>query len=167
MPLIIFLVFLYIFTVFFLLRFFIPHLGFGEDKPPADLPAGMEEKIAELKAESAGAEEFLQKSFNFIGERYKTGRFNTVIKLHHLFKSVAAVWGEPGFMPCTQSNYFLRIFLVKSGFFKNKDIKKKHIFFNLILHQYLRVKVSGRWVDADVGEWHRGMKIGKHLRYFG
>ena len=72
-----------------------------------------------------------------------------------------------GYMPCPQTNYLLRIFLVKSGWFKDEDIKRKHIFVNFVPHQYLKVKIGDRWIDVDVGEKQRGLPLGRHLKYFG
>jgi len=71
------------------------------------------------------------------------------------------------YLPCTISSYILRIFLVKSGWFREADVRRRHVFVNFIIHQYLQVKINDKWLDVDVGEKQRGLSIGEHLKYFG
>lgn len=158
---------IYIIVVFILSRFFIPHLRFFKDKFPEKIPDNMEKVIIDLKAKANSNKEFLELAYNYIGNKYRSERFNTVFKFNYLFKPADEIWKMNGYIPCTQSNFLLRIFLVKSGFYKDKEIKKRHIFTNFALHQYLQVKVGDKWIDVDVGEKQRGLPIGKHLRHFG
>ncbi len=157
----------YILTVFVLSRFFIPYLGFTEEKIPERLPAGMQAKIDELKLKAGSAEEFLGLAYDYLGGRFRSERFNTFLKFGYLFKTVEQAWRMSGYLPCTVSNRLLKIFLVKSGRFKEADIRRRHVFANFIIHQYLQVKVGGEWLDVDVGEKQRGMPIGRHLKIFG
>jgi len=157
----------YIIVIFGLSRFVISHLNSRSENIPAEIPDDMERIISELKARSKNAGEFLSLGFNFIGDRYRSERFNTVLKSHYLFFTLEKAWPMSGYMPCTISNYLLTIFLAKSGFFRVEDIKKKHVFVNFVPHQYLRVRLADKWIDVDVGEKQRGMPIGKHLKWFG
>lgn len=157
----------YILLVFVLSRFIIPHLGFKEEKVPETIPASMLEKINEIKNQVNTKEHFLNLAYNYLGSRFRSERFNTFLKLNYLFKSVDAVWQLDGYMPCTINNFLLKIFLVKSGWFNEKDVRRQHVFVNFVPHQYLQVKIGDKWLDVDVGEKQRGLPIGKHLKYFG
>lgn len=157
----------YITAVFGLSRFVIPHLGFEPEKIPDNIPTGMLFEIERLKNESADAGEFLEKAWGFIGDQYHSERLNTVFKFGYLFKSPEEIWNMRGYIPCTQSSFLFRIFLVKSGFFREQDIIARHNFVNFCIHQYLRIWINDRWLDIDVGEKKRGMKLGQHLKWFG
>jgi hypothetical protein len=166
-------IFFYISAAYFLLvfivgRFIVPHLGFADDPVPESMPESMIKKIDELKT---GAENsprrFLELAYEYIGSKYHSERFNTVLKFHYLFKNIDQAWNAGGYIPCTLSNYILKIFLVKSGLFKESEIRRRHVFANFVPHQYLQIKIGGRWMAVDVGERKRGLKIGEHLWGFG
>lgn len=158
---------IYFITAFFLSRFFIPHLNFGPDPLPDTLNADLKMTIGNLAKQAKSAEEFLNLSYEYIGKKYRSERFNTVFKFGYLFKSLDDFWQMEGFLPCTLSNFLMRIFLVKSGFFNDNDIKRKHTFVNFVPHQYLKVKLGNKWIEVDVGEKQRGLPLGKHLKFFG
>jgi len=164
---IVLIVIIYFVAIFGVSRLFIPHLGLKLEKIPDDIPADMSEEIEKLKSESGSAAEFLEKSWELIGGRYRSERFNTLFKFRYLFKDLKEIWNMRGYIPCTQSSFLLRIFLVKSGFFKEAEVALRHTFVNFCIHQYLRVKINDQWMDVDVGEKQRGMKLGKHLKWFG
>jgi hypothetical protein len=157
----------YFFFVFFVSRFFIPHLSFGQAPIPEKIPEGMEEVIEEFKIKSHSPKEFLESAYGYLGTKYHSERLATVFKFHCLFKSLEDVWKTNGFIPCNQSNFLLRIFLVKSEFFREDDIRRRHVFVNFVPHQYLQIRFNNEWIDVDVGEKYRGMPIGEHLKYFG
>ena len=157
----------YVFVVFVLSRFIIPHLGFNEEKIPDKIPEGMIDKINELKNKAENQEQFLNLAYYYLGSKYRSERLNTLLKFNYLFKATDQIWPMNGYIPCTINNYLLKIFLVKSGWFGEEDIRRQHVFVNFIPHQYLKVKVGDKWLDVDVGEKQRGLPIGKHLKYFG
>ena len=161
------LVLTYFFLVFVVARFLIPHLNFGEDKMPESIPDSMKKKINELRSQASNKNDFLKQAYEYIGNRYRSERLNTIMKFSYLFYSVDQIWSMSGYIPCTQSSYLMRIFLVESGYFKNSEIRKQFVFTNLILHQYLEVNIDGKWVPVDVGEKQRGLPIGKYLKRFG
>lgn len=167
MEIVIYIIVLYFILVFGLSRFFIPHLSFGSDPLPEKIPGDMERKIEELKNKSNYPKEFLELAYNFLGTKYHSERLATVLKFHFMFKSLEDIWIRTGFIPCNQSNFLMRIFLIKSGWFKDEEIRRRQVFLNFVPHQYLQVKVDGEWLDVDVGEKYRGMPIGRHLKYFG
>jgi len=158
---------LYIIIVFILIRLFIPHFGFKCKSLPDKIPLEMEKVINELKSKAKSAGEFLALAYDYLGSKYRSERFNTVLKFHYLFKDLDEVWTRSGYLPCSQSNYIMKIFLTRSGFFRASDIKTKHVFVNFVPHQYLRLKINKQWIDIDVGEKQRGLPIGRHLKFFG
>jgi hypothetical protein len=145
----------------------IPHMGIGREEMPNIIPEEMKNKIEELKFLSDTPQKFLELAYDFLGNKYRSERLNTIFKFSLLFKDVDEIWKINGYIPCTQSNFLLNIFLVKSAFFSEKDIRRKYVFVNFIIHQYLVVRVENKWIAVDVGEKRSGMPIGKHLKYFG
>jgi len=157
----------YAITAFFLSRLVIPHLGFREEKIPERIPAEMRAKIDELRLKAGSAEEFLRLSYEYLGSRFHSERLNTFLKFNYLFKPLEQVWQRDGYLPCTVSNYLLKIFLIESGWFSEADIRRRHVFVNFVPHQYLQIKIGDKWLDVDVGEKQRGLMIGQHLKWFG
>ena len=126
----------YVIIVFGASRFIIPHFGFGSDPVPEKIPDSMLEKIDELKIKANGSKEnFLELTYNYLGNKYHSERFNTVFKFHYMFKNLDDIWGRIGFIPCNQSNFLLKTFLVKSGFFREDEIRPRYAFLNFVPHQ--------------------------------
>jgi len=165
-------IFSYLLVVFLLSRLFIPHLGFRREPLPELTPPDWQKEIDFLKASAAGAEEFLFLTYNYLGNKYfyKSRpffrRFKVFPNFSTLFASPEDLYRIQGFLHCTQLNFLLRLFLVKSGFFKEEDIRRKHVLVNFFIHQYLQVKVNGKWLDVDVFEYSNDLKIGQHLKTF-
>jgi len=162
MEIAIFIIILYFVLVFGLSRFIIPHLSFGPDPLPKEIPGDMERKIEELKNKANSSKELLELAFNYLGDRYHSERFNTILKFHYMFKDLDDIWKRTGFIPCNQSNFLMRVFLIKSGFFKEEEVRRKSVFLNFVPHQYLQVKIDDKWINVDVDEKHKGFKIGEH-----
>lgn len=148
-------------------RLVIPCLGFSPVPLPEKIPADIEKKIIELKGSVNSPIEFLELVYDFLGSKYRSERLNTFLKFNYLYKDLEFIWEREGYIPCTQNNLLMRIFLVRSKFFRDEDIRIKHVFVNFVIHQYLQVKLDDKWIDVDVGEKQRGLPIGKHLEFFG
>lgn len=162
-----YLLLIYLILVFFLSRLVIPHMGFGKDPVPEILPKSLEGKIAELKDSAGSPREFLNLSYDYLGTKNWSERFNTFLKFGLLFKDLDYIWNKDGYIPCTQSTYLMRIFLLKSGYFAEHDVRRRYVFVNFIIHQYLEVRHDEKWFSVDVGEKKNGLPLGKHLKYFG
>ena len=153
----------YIFVVFILSRFIIPYLKFWKSKIPDKLPEDMEKAIKSIKAKSKSQKEFLENAYSFLSKRYHGARGQTYIKFNHMFFSLEKTWDNPGFQQCTQQSNLLRIFLVKSGFFSDDEIKQRCTLYITNIHQYLLVKLDGKWVPVDLWANFIGKKIGQHV----
>jgi hypothetical protein len=154
----------YLIPVFILSRFVIPHLSIGSDPLPETIPDGMRREIEKLKDLSGGLKRrYLELAFEFVGSRYHSERLGTITEFFQFFYPLERIWDKKGFVQCTLSNFVMRIFLVRSGIFEDGEVERAHTFANGVPHQYLKVLLDGRWIDVDVGEKQRGLKIGEHL----
>ncbi len=167
MALLILLLVTYVLAVFFFSRFFIPYLGFSKSALPAVLPRGMEKEILLLRKKARSKKHFLKVSYDYLGARFEGGRFRTFIFFHFMFKDLPYLWNKKGFVQCTILNHFLRIFLVRSGYFKDEEVRLRHTFLNFNIHQYVQVKINGSWVDVDVSWKKQGVPLGRHAFLFG
>ncbi len=156
----------YLLVIFVFSTFFIPHFKYQKISVPASIPESMQAKITELKNQANSPEAFLNLTYNYLGEKYRSERWNTLFKPHYWFKNLDAIWQVAGFVPCHQSSFILKIFLVKSGFFKEDDIKIKLTFLNFVIHHYLVVNINNKKIAVDVGEKINGMPLGKHAQFF-
>jgi len=162
----------YIFVVFVLSRFIIPHLGYKKLPLPENIPVEWQKEIDLLKSKADSPEKFLDLTYNYLGEKYYSKsnsffrRLRTFTNFSTLFIGLDELYKRSGFMHCTQLNFLLRIFLVKSGFFKEEDIRLRHMFFDFFIHQYAQVKLSKHWLAIDIFDYSNGLKIGKHLKTF-
>lgn len=162
----------YFIIVFVLSRFFIPHLGWRKEKLPEDIPAVWQSEIDNLKKRAASRQEFLSLAYDYLGQKYTYSappffrRFQVFPNFPTLFTSLSGLYERKGFMHCTQLNLLLRLFLTKSGFFREEDIRIKHVFVNFFIHQYLQIKVDGAWLDVDLFGYSSGLKIGQSLKFF-
>lgn len=163
----------YFFLVFCVLRLFIPFMGFGGYKPPADLPEEIKQKIAELENKSADQMSYLQAVYNFVLDKtlrqWKHTRFQAATRLPRAWvKDLNKIWHTQDFVYCTAINFVIFSMLANSKFFLAEDVRVRHVFANFVLHQYLQVKVGEKWVDLDpAGAGVRGEPLGSHLSWFG
>ena len=158
---------IYSLMFFVLSRFFIPHLGFKKLKVPKRLPKNVSLMIYRLKKKSKNRYDYLKNVYNCLTKKYQ-GKRGTLLKNPHLLfeTNLRSIWAKKGFLPCHTFNYLMRLFLVRSKMFKEKEIKIGHTFFNFNLHQYMEVKVKNKWLKVD--PWARGIgiKFGNYARLF-
>ncbi|MFH1637627.1 MAG: hypothetical protein ABIB71_04360 [Candidatus Woesearchaeota archaeon] len=157
----------YVFIMFILSRLIIPRLGLRKVKLPAKIPKSMEEEIKRLKKKSGNKEDFLKNAYSYLARKFPGKKLGGIIHFNMLFwKDIEKLWNTKGYLPCHASTHIMRIFLVRSGFFNDKDIKVKHAFIDFAMHQYLKVKVRGKWISVDVWAGHLGIPLGKHAWLF-
>ncbi len=136
----------------------------SKTKIPEKLPAEMQRVVDDLK-QSSNQEECLQKAYEIMTSRYRGYKLRTYTRFFNIFTfNVDKLWNDKGFIHCHNANYLLRILLVKSGFFENKDLKNKWtLTWYLAIHQYLKIKMSkGENVNVDVWGVAYGIKFGDY-----
>lgn len=137
----------YSFIVFFLSRFFVPHMGFRKSPLPKVVSPFLQTKISTIKGSKEHA---LKIAYDLVTSNFHGESGKTFLHLSQLFWSDDDVaWKKGGYANCHKMNYFLRFFLVKSGVFVDEDIKVVHDILRYNIHQHLKVKIAKRWVVVD------------------
>jgi hypothetical protein len=155
----------YVIFVWVIGRMAIPHLGFVTEAIPATIPPSMQEIIDGLNGSSKDSREFVRKSYEYVTNRYTGSRVKTITRFWRAFGDVYEK--DPGFLPCTGQNFFLRTLLVRSGRFQENDIKVRTVPLNFFIHQYLLVRVDGVWTPIDPWASFLNVPFGRKLAFFG
>lgn len=159
---------IYLIGMYIGLRLVVPFMGFRQYKAPTDLPQEYKALIKQWESETNDPMEYLQKAYDFVLTRWNCAPFKTMTSFHKIFrKDLARLWNEPGYMHCNTMNFVLNTLLINSKFFTPADVKVKHTILNWVQHQYLKVNVGDKWVEADPGGSHsRGLKLGERTGLF-
>ena len=158
----------YLFTVFFLARVFIPFMGFWQYTPPVGLPSDMWARIHEMEAASRASSEYVARAYDFVRNRWHSERLKTITRLPLIFRTdITQIWNSPGYAHCTTVNFVLYTLLARSRYFTQDDIRVRHTFFNGVLHQYLQVRIGHNWIDADPSTSYLHLPLGQRARLFG
>jgi hypothetical protein len=162
-------VLVYVVVVFVGIRLFVPYMGFGRFRLPESLSQEVLQTIRELENKSIDGQAYLAAAYNFVATRWHAGRMNVIFKAPLAFRTnLQKLWNSPGFAHCNTQNYILFLLLAGSKFFTEEDVQPRCVMFNFFIHQYLRVRVADRWVDADpAGASIRGKPLGEHIEWFG
>ncbi len=131
------------------------------------LPAGIAEMIAVLK-KSADKESCLKAAYGIMTSKYRGYRMETYVRFLDIFRrDLDKIWNEKGFIHCTTMNSLMKILLTKSGFFNDDEIKTKWTaIWYISPHQYLGVKLNGRWVNVDIWGHAFGIGLGDYAHGF-
>lgn len=159
----------YFLIVFVILRLITPFMGFWKPSLPKEMPEEIKKKVSELKTVSFNKQEYLKAAYNFVTKYWHAGRMDTVKYAPLAFRrNLKAILSSPGYAHCNTQNYILFLLLVESKFFKPEDITFHVVFFNFFIHQYLKVRVDGKWINVDpAGASIRGMPLGKRIALWG
>ncbi len=160
-----FFLFLYIGGFFVGSRIFIPHMGFRKENI-TDVPTSIKRMITHFKKRAHDRKAYFYAVCTFLTRHFHGEKRRVWKEFSLLFKDIRYLWKKKGFLPCTQFCHLLRIFLVKSGLFREEDIKIHHMFHSFSIHQYLLVRVDKRWMPVDLWAYRYGVPIGKKLDYF-
>lgn len=159
--------FAYIFVFFILTRIIFPTLRPWKYPIPQKIPLDMQEVIMELKRHSKKKIDFLILAHQYLTKRYHGGRILSIIRLDLVMMTdIEKIWRRHGYTPCNTLNYLLRIFLIKSGYFKEEGIIVKHTFFNFNIHQYLKIKADKNWINVDPAGKAMGVEFGDYASLF-
>lgn len=114
------------------------------------------------------ADHALTTAFSIVEQRFKSYRFRTYFQFWQAFENDPNVlWGKTGFLHCHHQNYLLRLLLIESGHFTEADIELGHsLVWFISIHQYLKVKVNGRWLAADPWNSDYGATLGEYASGF-
>ncbi len=164
----------YFLLVFVGFRLVVPFMGFRQYQPPiGNIPEEIKQAVAELENKSFDQMSYLQAAYNLIMEKnfkqWKHTRFYAAVRPYRAFiTNISELWHTNEFIYCTSMNFLLYTLLVNSKFFKASNVKLKYSFANGIIHQYMKVKVEDKWIDADpAGTGIKNEPLGTHLAGFG
>jgi len=163
----------YFLLIFVGLRLVVPFLGFKKSQPPADLPLEIRQAIAQLENQSTDQMSYLQAVYNLVLDKtlhqWQHTRFKAATRVPRAFvNDLAEIWQTKDFIYCTAINYVIFVMLAGSKYFKESDVRTRHVFVNFVIHQYLQVRVGEQWIDVDpAGTGIRGKPLGNHLSFFG
>jgi len=143
-------------------------INFFKKLVPACLPEDIEEVALDL-GHSDNKEECLRKTYDLLTKKYRGYRVKTYLRIFELFTNdLEKIWKKNGFLHCTNLNYLMRVLLVKSGCFKDGDVRQRWttVWF-LSPHQYLRVKLGeNEFVNIDLWSHAYGIPFGKYAHGF-
>lgn len=135
------------------------------------VPMEMRSKIIELDSSSISDMDYLMKVYDFVDQRYSSKpryylRYWNFLALF-LERDVAKIWEGTDDRPCNIQNYLVKIMLLESGRFSEKDIKVMNTFCTVTPHQYLQVKIGDEWINVDAWGSEYGASFGEHAGCFG
>ncbi len=144
-------------------KHFVPHFLAKEPIHEISHPEFLS-AIEKVKS-SRSPEEALEISFEIITSRYQGKRFHTYIFLWKAFqRDPNHLWKRTEFLHCTHLNYLLRILLIKSEWFREKDVRIAYsAIWYLSVHQYLQVSLPG----SDENIQHKTLAVDPWLHAFG
>ncbi|PIR88304.1 MAG: hypothetical protein COU09_02975 [Candidatus Harrisonbacteria bacterium CG10_big_fil_rev_8_21_14_0_10_44_23] len=145
----------YVFIAAIGARLVVPYFGFRRPYAPKKMPNPWEKHLVFLKGQSKSSKEFLINAFNLITAQYKGGRRQNFLRIWRAFGS--AFNKKSGYLTCNMQNYLLHSLLIKSGYFKEKDIRHKYRLLRPFIHQWLEINLGGKWIIAD--PWARKLEI--------
>jgi len=127
----------------------------------------LDEAIKKLK-KAKNKKECLNMAYDIVSKKYHGERIKTYIRIWELsYFNIKKLWLRKGFLHCTNINKVMKYLLVKSGHFKNSEIKKKWTIIVISPHQYLQINLDGQKVNVDVWGKKLGIKFGKYAHgYF-
>ncbi|PIN77362.1 hypothetical protein COV15_02235 [Candidatus Woesearchaeota archaeon CG10_big_fil_rev_8_21_14_0_10_34_12] len=109
-------------------------------------------------------EKFVRAVFDFVIESTYYKNFWIVLYIHRVFlKDIKKIVETEGYLPCNVQNLLLETLLIKSGRFKQEEIKHRYDHINLsVLHQYLVVYVNGKRIELDPWGYRAKKPYGAH-----
>ena len=158
----------YFFLILVVSRLFIPFLGFSKPALPREVPQAMEHKIREMEQQATDPDAYVELAYKFVQSRWHSARFRTITDLPLAFRTdLNEIWDSPGYAHCNTINYVFYVLVARSRFFTPEDVRFRHKLFNLMVHQYVQVRIRGRWLDADPSLVFLHLPLGWHAGWFG
>ena len=138
---------------------------FERYKIPKKLPNKLQKVVNELKGKSKI--DILKGSYDTITTKFVSSNWKTYTHLPELFqKNIDELW-DRNFLYCTQQTFLIRTILIKTGKFKEEDIKlKRGLTHWLSPHRWLSVRIKNKWIDVDPWGRSYGIPFGKNAHGF-
>jgi len=138
---------------------------FDRYKIPSKVPSDLQRVIDRVKSKSKM--EILKGAYDAVTTKFTSSNWKTYARLPKVFqKDVNKLWSRE-VLHCTHQNFLIRLILIKTGKFKESDIKlKRGLTYLLSPHQWLSVKVGNKWVDVDAYGRSYGVPFGKSAHGF-
>lgn len=133
---------------------------------PKKLPKELEVEVNKL-SKCKSKIDCLKKAFNFVKKNFKAKRRQVIPKFFLLLTAdINKLWKRRHkFLHCTQQNYLLRILLINSKKFKEKDIGVVNMIHHVWdVHQYLIVNVGKKWIKVDIWFSHFNIPLGSTIK---
>ncbi len=126
----------------------------------------IERFIEELK-KTKGKKECLKKAYTILTRKFKGERVKTYTRFVEVFDTeLNEIWKKK-FIHCTTMNYLLKKVLVKSGWFKEEDIKTKWtLVWCISPHQYAQVRIKNEVINVDCWGKAYGIPFRKYAHSF-
>jgi len=158
---------LYFLVIFLFSRLFVPHLGFRKEQLPKVIPKDMEKEIKKLKRSCRSPLDFAKSAYSLISRKYEGSHVFAYYRWDLLFsRDIGKLWSRKGYLPCNQQNLIYRVFLVKSGFFSDGQIRLRHTPIYALIHQYLQLNYRGKLIDVDLWASQCGIPFGSRANFF-
>lgn len=142
-----------------MIPFIFPYYSYFSIKSDFVIPKFLSSDIQKINRTSGSNLEYLKNIYNFLTKKYYGDRIGSVLAINKSFKNT--VERENGLLPCNIFNELFRSILIESGRFDTQDIKRVIVPLNFFIHQYLKVKVYGNWVNIDPTYNKMGVKFGE------
>ena len=132
---------------------------------PKKIPASMESEIKKLKRKRLTDLQFVKEAYELINKRYVSETRGVLKNPFNIFENgVFEIWYNKKYQPCSNQNYILKIFLIKSRRFTEEDIKSKIDTKYIIWpHQFLKIKIRKKWYEVDLWGADHKIPFGQHF----
>ncbi|MBN2112491.1 hypothetical protein JW707_05340 [Candidatus Woesearchaeota archaeon] len=115
---------------------------------PDKIPKEMQKIVRKLK-KCRTKKECLQEAYNAVVKNHFGSMLGIITYFPAVFiMDISKLWKTRN-LHCHSMSYLLRVLLIKSGRFNEKDIKQKLIFTHWFIHIFLVVNLGKKWVNVD------------------
>jgi len=163
----VYLLILVIILIWIIVTYLIPILTFPriskiENNPKTSIPKELKKEILKLK-KITDKKKCILAALKYIKRNFKSTYFLLFIQLHkHYYSNLSNIIKKKGFWPCHIQLFILKVLIIKSGKFKDKDIQTHYSIYNGVIHEYLKIKLNNNWIDVDPWGYNRGIPLGYH-----
>lgn len=140
---------------------------FGRTPIPEKIPKSMENAVLKVKR-CRSKKSALFKAYDIVTRRFQSYKMKTYTRpFDLLINNIFNLWERTEFLHCTNQNFIMRILLVKSRHFKDKDLKLKWGLNNYFSpHQFLIAGIGKQKITVDAWGRQYGIEFGKRAKGF-